>query len=146
MKREVSYRQEQSWLRKMLGFWKESVFYQVPWEAIAEKLLNEKYCFVERARSCRNALKGEKGVPALTLDRSSETPLVDRQRLLLRKWWRLLAHYAELCHTEGIKSRTNAPDALCPLSPVLKVDDDIKICQSRLQALEIQGQIFDGFM
>jgi hypothetical protein len=43
IKREASYRQEQSWLRKMLGFWKESVFYQVPWEAIAEKLLNEKY-------------------------------------------------------------------------------------------------------
>jgi hypothetical protein len=130
----------------MLGFWKESVFYQVPWEAIAEKLLNEKYIFVERARSCRNALKGEKVVPASTMERSSETPLGDRQRLLLRKWWRLLAQYADRDHKEGIKSRANAPDALCHLSPVLKVDDDVKICQSRLQALEIQGQIFDGSM
>ena len=122
------------------------MFHQVPWEAISEKLLNEKYCFVERARSCRNALKGEKVVPASTLERLSETPLGDRQRLLLRKWWRLLAQYAERDHKEEIKSRANAADELCHLSPVLKVDDDIKICQDRLQALEIQGQNFDGSM
>lgn len=109
---------------------------------MAEKLLRHKYCLIERARSCQNALKGKKLNPP-TVERSSETPLGDRQRLLLRKWWKLLARYAEHDHKEEIKCAANAADAFCHLSPVQKVDDDIEVCKSRLQAHDIKEQYAD---
>ena len=118
------------------------MIYPLPWEAMAEKLLRDKYCLIERARSCRNASKGKQLNP-LTSERSNETPLGDRNRLLLRKWWRLLAQYVERDHKEEKETAANAADALCHLSPVQRVDNDIEMCKSRLEVHDIEERYAD---
>lgn len=108
-----------------MSLWKRlltSTYHVLPWQAIAEKLLDNKYNLVERARKGEYVSKmssvgvavSENTMPHkqmavhkdiirqnATLSHEGktgckvETPVGSQERIVLRRWWRLLAHYAE---------------------------------------------------
>ena len=70
--------------------------------------------FKTRVTFNKNQLHRQKqdSMAEIKTDLQCETPVADRERLVLRRWWRFLAKYAESCGGKEPKNLGAAPKSL----------------------------------